>query len=263
MSTDRRFRRWSACDGRIRRGPAAGLNTAGSYKAIADSPIGGYDQQCSPPAKHTSSTMSIPAGVNEELAADAIWGSKQLNRHPVQAYGVGRQSGMASGPGVDRCGDVFGTVMRRIGRNGGALCMAGRRPRRKSSTVRQSDQASSHARDADYRSLQAHENDPRMGARHRDVAPIGLGSLKVITRRWRPPTRLISTDEMKPHQPGFSRCRPRHQSALDRRSVRPEPALAGDRASRHSPCPEPTRSNASRWISPERALRHHGVRQEL
>jgi len=38
------------------------------------------------PASTLSNTAQIPAGVNEDLAATAIWGSQQLNLSPAAKY---------------------------------------------------------------------------------------------------------------------------------------------------------------------------------
>src|SRR3569832_2532441 len=64
----------------IRRDRAAGLNTAGFISGYRGSPLGGYDQQLFAARKHLAQyNVKFQPGVNEDLAATAIWGSQQLN----------------------------------------------------------------------------------------------------------------------------------------------------------------------------------------
>jgi len=128
----------------IRRDRAAGLNTAGFVTGYRGSPLGGYDQQLIAARKHLERyNVKFQPGVNEDLAATAIWGSQQLNLSPGAKYDgiVGIWYG--KGPGVDRCGDVFrhGNAAGSA-KNGGVLCLAGDDHGAKSSTVpHQSDHA--------------------------------------------------------------------------------------------------------------------------
>src|SRR5467141_3314727 len=85
-----------------------GLNTAGFVSGYRGSPLGGYDQALFAARKHLEQyNIKFQPGVNEDLAATAIWGSQQLNLSPGAKYDgiVGIWYG--KGPGVDRCGDVF------------------------------------------------------------------------------------------------------------------------------------------------------------
>ncbi len=67
----------------IRRDRAAGLNTAGFISGYRGSPLGGYDQQLFAARKHLEQyNIKFQPGVNEDLAATAIWGSQQLNLSP-------------------------------------------------------------------------------------------------------------------------------------------------------------------------------------
>ncbi len=128
----------------IRRDRAAGLNTAGFVTGYRGSPLGGYDQQLVAARRHLEQyNVKFQPGVNEDLAATAIWGSQQLNLSPGARHDgiVGIWYG--KGPGVDRCGDVFrhGNAAGSA-KNGGVLCLAGDDHGAKSSTVpHQSDHA--------------------------------------------------------------------------------------------------------------------------
>src|SRR3977135_2295136 len=80
----------------IRRDRAAGLNTAGFIAVYRGSPLGGYDQQLFAARKHLDQYgIKFQPGVNEDLAATAVWGSQQLNLSPGSKNdgGVGIWSG--------------------------------------------------------------------------------------------------------------------------------------------------------------------------
>src|SRR3954466_12192061 len=56
----------------------AGLNTAGYVSGYRGSPLGGLDQQFQRADKLLrQSDVVFQAGINEELAATAVWGSQQ------------------------------------------------------------------------------------------------------------------------------------------------------------------------------------------
>src|SRR5436190_1970657 len=128
----------------IRRDRAAGLNTAGLVSGYRGSPLGGYDQQLFAARKHLEQyNIKFQPGVNEDLAATAIWGSQQLNLSPGARHDGVVGIWYGKGPGVDRCGDVFrhGNAAGSA-KNGGVLCLAGDDHGAKSSTVpHQSDHA--------------------------------------------------------------------------------------------------------------------------
>jgi indolepyruvate ferredoxin oxidoreductase len=128
----------------VRRDRAQGLNTAAFVTGYRGSPLGGYDQQLMAARQHLARwDVRFQPGVNEDLAATAIWGSQQLALSPgAQRDGI---TGIwyGKGPGVDRCGDVFrhGNAAGSA-RHGGVLCLAGDDHGAKSSTVpHQSDHA--------------------------------------------------------------------------------------------------------------------------
>jgi indolepyruvate ferredoxin oxidoreductase len=128
----------------IRRDRAAGLKTAGFISGYRGSPLGGYDQQLFAARKHLEQyNVKFQPGVNEDLAATAVWGSQQLNLSPGSNYDGVVGIWYGKGPGVDRCGDVFrhGNTAGSA-KNGGVLCLAGDDHGAKSSTVpHQSDHA--------------------------------------------------------------------------------------------------------------------------
>src|SRR6266581_1239122 len=86
----------------------AGLHTAGFITGYRGSPLGGLDQQFMRAKPHLDQhNIVFQTGLNEDLAATAIWGSQQ-----AELRGEGRFDGVFSmwygkGPGVDRTGDVF------------------------------------------------------------------------------------------------------------------------------------------------------------
>jgi indolepyruvate ferredoxin oxidoreductase len=128
----------------IRRDRANGLNTAGFISGYRGSPLGGYDQQLFAARKHLEQyNIKFQPGVNEDLAATAIWGSQQLNLSPGAKHDGVVGIWYGKGPGVDRSGDVFrhGNAAGSA-KNGGVLCLAGDDHGAKSSTVpHQSDHA--------------------------------------------------------------------------------------------------------------------------
>ena len=117
---------------------AAGLNTAGYVSGYRGSPLGGMDKEFGAAARHLNAHhVKFHPGVNEDLAATAIWGSQQANLDQDLAkydgvYGMW----YGKGPGVDRSGDVFRHAnMAGTSPNGGVLVLAGDDPSCKSSTV--------------------------------------------------------------------------------------------------------------------------------
>ena len=87
---------------------AAGLNTAGYVTGYRGSPLGAVDQQMSRAQKHLEdASVHFEPGLNEDLAATAIWGAQQ-----AELRGEGKYDGVfglwyGKGPGVDRSGDVM------------------------------------------------------------------------------------------------------------------------------------------------------------
>jgi indolepyruvate ferredoxin oxidoreductase len=106
---------------------AAGLNTAGFISGYRGSPLGGLDETLWKAKGHLEAHhVQFVPGVNEDLAATAVWGSQTVDLiGPAKYDGV---FGMwyGKGPGVDRCGDVF-KHMNHAGtsKHGGVLLVAG------------------------------------------------------------------------------------------------------------------------------------------
>jgi indolepyruvate ferredoxin oxidoreductase len=88
----------------------AGKRTAGFISGYRGSPLGGYDQALWKARRHLEAqNVVFQPGVNEELAATALWGTQQLGFSPP---GTNKFDGVfgiwyGKGPGVDRCSDVF------------------------------------------------------------------------------------------------------------------------------------------------------------
>ncbi|MGE5049778.1 MAG: indolepyruvate ferredoxin oxidoreductase family protein, partial [Deltaproteobacteria bacterium] len=75
-------------------------------------------------------------GVNEELAATAVFGSQLASAFPAPKYDGVLGMWYGKGPGVDRSGDIFKHAnFAGIGKNGGVLALAGDDPSCKSSTI--------------------------------------------------------------------------------------------------------------------------------
>lgn len=90
------------------RDEAAGLNTAGLVTGYRGSPLGAVDLQMQRAAKPLAEhDITFQLGLNEDLAATALWGSQQ-----AELRGDGKFDGVfglwyGKGPGVDRSGDVM------------------------------------------------------------------------------------------------------------------------------------------------------------
>ncbi len=86
----------------------AGLNTAGYVTGYRGSPLGGLDQQFQrAQAILRQSDVLFQAGLNEELAATALWGTQQAELRQEGKFDGVFGIWYGKGPGVDRTGDVF------------------------------------------------------------------------------------------------------------------------------------------------------------
>src|SRR3954464_6865654 len=186
----------------IRRDRAAGLNTAGFISGYRGSPLGGYDQQLFAARKHLEQyNIKFQPGVNEDLAATAVWGSQQLNLSPGAKYDGVVGIWYGKGPGVDRCGDVFrhGNTAGSA-KNGGVLCLAGDDHGAKSSTVpHQSDHAFISALMPYLYPSSIHEMIEMglLGIAMSRYSGCWVG-MKVITETVETTAEIDLTDEMKP-----------------------------------------------------------------
>jgi len=105
----------------------SGLNTAGYVSGYRGSPLGGLDQQfMRAKAALDKHNVLFQTGLNEDLAATAIWGTQQ-----AELRGEGKYDGVfgmwyGKGPGVDRTGDVFRHAnFAGSSKNGGVLALMG------------------------------------------------------------------------------------------------------------------------------------------
>ena len=109
------------------RDQAAGLNTAGFISGYRGSPLGGLDENLwKAKAQLEAHHVQFVPGVNEDLAATAVWGSQQVDLIGPAKYDGVFAMWYGKGPGVDRCGDVF-KHMNHAGtsKHGGVLLVAG------------------------------------------------------------------------------------------------------------------------------------------
>ncbi len=120
-----------------RRDAEAGLNTAGFVSGYRGSPVGTVDLSLWKAAAWLDQHhIRFQPGVNEDLAATAVWGTQQTHLLPGAKYDGVFAMWYGKGPGVDRSMDVFkhanafGTT-----RHGGVLAVAGDDHACKSSTV--------------------------------------------------------------------------------------------------------------------------------
>ena len=110
-----------------RRDKANGLQTAGYISGYRGSPLGTYDAELGKAKKFLgeANVVFVP-GVNEDLAATAVWGTQQ-----AETSGEGKFDGVYSiwygkGPGVDRSGDAFRHAnLAGSSKHGGVLVLMG------------------------------------------------------------------------------------------------------------------------------------------
>lgn len=116
---------------------AMGWKTAGYVSGYRGSPLGGYDKELERQAERLrAAEVVFNPGLNEDLAATAVWGTQQLHLSPGARFEGVFGIWYGKGPGVDRSGDVLrhansaGTAPK-----GGVLALSGDDPAAKSSTV--------------------------------------------------------------------------------------------------------------------------------
>ena len=119
------------------RDAAAGLDTAAYVTGYRGSPLGALDQQMERAKRFLErNNIVFRAGVNEDLAATAIWGTQQINLSEGAKHDGVFSMWYGKGPGVDRSGDVFkhGNLAGSAP-HGGVLLLAGDDHTCKSSTT--------------------------------------------------------------------------------------------------------------------------------
>ena len=177
----------------------AGLNTAGFVSGYRGSPLGALDQSLWKAQKFLERAhIKFQPGLNEDLAATALWGSQQVNLYPRAKYDGVFAMWYGKGPGVDRCGDVFKHANHAgTSKHGGVLVLAGDDHGAKSSTLpHQSDHQFSAALMPGALSVVGAGNPRPRPARLGDVALLGLlGRLQVRRRHRR---ELV----VRVHRPG-------------------------------------------------------------
>lgn len=114
-----------------------GLNTAGFISGYRGSPLGGFDLALWKAKKHLEShAIHFIPGINEDLAATAVWGSQQTGLSSQATVDGVFSMWYGKGPGVDRSGDALKHA-NFAGTNplGGVLALAGDDHACKSSTL--------------------------------------------------------------------------------------------------------------------------------
>ena len=121
-----------------------GINTAGYISGYRGSPVGTYDSELwRARSLLDGHGIVFQPGVNEDLAATAIWGTQQLGLFPGARHDGVFALWYGKGPGVDRSGDAFKHAnLAGTSRHGGVLVAFGDDHGAKSSTLaHQSEQA--------------------------------------------------------------------------------------------------------------------------
>ena len=119
------------------RDQAAGLNTAGYISGYRGSPLGGFDQALWQAKRFIKNNhIEFQPGVNEDLAATALWGTQQIHLYPGARYDGVFGMWYGKGPGVDRSGDALKHAnYAGTSKHGGIVALAGDDHMAKSSTM--------------------------------------------------------------------------------------------------------------------------------
>ena len=114
-----------------------GLRTGTFISGYPGSPLGGLDQLLlGLPKEMADAGITVVPGLNEELAATAVWGSQSSVTLDTSRYDGVTGVWYGKGPGVDRALDAFRHANMYGGHpNGGMLMLVGDDPAAKSSTV--------------------------------------------------------------------------------------------------------------------------------
>ena len=114
-----------------------GLRTATLISGYRGSPLGGIEGVLAQNrGAFDAADVRFISGVNEELAATAIWGSQMAQLDQSSTYDGVKGIWYGKGPGLDRSGDAIRHAMfAGVGRYGGVLALSGDDPECKSSTI--------------------------------------------------------------------------------------------------------------------------------
>ena len=119
------------------RDQSVGLNTAGFISGYRGSPLGSLDGALWSAQKYLDKHhIKFTPGVNEDMAATAVWGTQQVNMYPGAKHDGVFSMWYGKGPGVDRSMDVFKHANAAgTSKYGGVLLVAGDDHASKSSTL--------------------------------------------------------------------------------------------------------------------------------
>ena len=113
------------------------INSGGFVSGYRGSPLGGLDKELwRVEARLTDRRIKFQPGVNEDLAATAVWGSQQVGLHAgnqvegVYGFWYGKAPGLDRSCDAIRHANAWGTSP-----NGGVLCVVGDDPAAKSSSL--------------------------------------------------------------------------------------------------------------------------------
>jgi indolepyruvate ferredoxin oxidoreductase len=123
---------------------SVGLDTACYISGYRGSPLGAYDQQLWAAGNHLKDhNIVFQSGVNEDIAATAVWGTQQMGLHGKPKYAGVFGIWYGKGPGVDRTGDVFrhGNLAGTHPRGGVLVLMGDDHTSESSTTAHQSEYA--------------------------------------------------------------------------------------------------------------------------
>src|SRR5438045_1445702 len=114
-----------------------GLHTGTFISGYRGSPLGGFDAELERNRSRLDAHhVGHRPGLNEGLAAPAVFGSQLATTVPGARYDGVLGMWYGKGPGVDRTGDAFKHAnLAGVGRTGGVLALAGDDPSCKSSTI--------------------------------------------------------------------------------------------------------------------------------
>jgi len=118
------------------RDTAAGLNTRGFVSGYRGSPLGGFDRELWRAQSHLDRQgIQFWPGINEDLAATAVWGTQMLGLHRDASCDGVFAMWYGKGAGLDRCGDAIRHANASgVHRRGGVLAVVGDDHAQKSST---------------------------------------------------------------------------------------------------------------------------------